>query len=162
MSLHLYLLRHAQSADKQTGQTDKERMLTTLGLAEASEVGKYLKEKSLVPELIITSSALRAKTTSEVVAEILGYTSESIVIKDELYEANVSTFFQILAELDHPVNSVLIVGHNPVISFFADHLCNQQNSFFPSEILALKSEAASWKEVQKENTEVTGRFHPSI
>lgn len=162
MPRYLYLLRHAQSADKQTGQTDKERALTPVGLAEARAVGFFFKEKSPIPELIITSSAIRAKTTSQVVAEILKYSTEKIVVEDELYEATVTTFFQILSQVYPHINRVLIVGHNPVISFFADQVSNQQNSLLPAEVLTLKSEAASWKELQKSNTEVAGRFHPIV
>jgi phosphohistidine phosphatase len=162
MPRYLHLLRHAQSADKQTGQTDKERTLTPVGLAEARAVGIFFKEKSLIPELIITSSALRAKSTSQIVAEILNYNSEKIVVEDELYEATVSTFFQTLTRLDQHINRVLIVGHNPVISFFADHLSNQQNSFLTAEILTLKSDASSWKDLQKSNTEIAERYHPIV
>ncbi len=46
MSYYLYLLRHAQSADKQIGQTDKERTITATGLLDAKDTGKFLKEDS--------------------------------------------------------------------------------------------------------------------
>jgi phosphohistidine phosphatase len=162
MPRYLYLLRHAQSADKQIGQTDKERALTPVGSAEARAVGIFFKEKSIIPELIITSSALRAKTTSQTVAEILNYDAEKIVVEHCLYEATVSTFFQLLSQVDNHVNSVLLVGHNPVIALFADHMTEQQNSFRPSEVLVLKSAAISWNDVHKRNTEVTARFHPIV
>ena len=162
MPRYLYLLRHAQSADKQIGQTDKERTLTPVGLAEARAVGIFFKEKSIIPELIITSSALRAKTTSQIVAEILNYDLEKIVVAHDLYEATVSTFFQLLSQVDHHVNSVLIVGHNPVITLFADHIIDQQNSFRPAEVLVLKSSAESWNDINKKNTVVEERFHSIV
>ena len=162
MPRYLYLLRHAQSADKQIGQADKERALTPIGLKEARAVGIFFKEKSLIPELIITSSALRAKTTSKAVAEILNYEVEKIVAEDCLYEATISTFSQILSQLDHQINSVLFVGHNPVLTFFTDSIINQQNSFRPAEVLVLKSEATTWKDIQMGNTELLAKFHPIV
>ena len=162
MPRYLYLLRHAQSADKQIGQTDKARALTPIGLNEARAVGNFFKEKSLIPELIITSSALRAKTTSKAVAEILNYEVEKIVAEDRLYEATISTFSQILSKVDHQINSVLFVGHNPVLTFFTDSIINQQNSFRPAEVLVLKSEATTWKDLLMGNTELLAKFHPIV
>lgn len=162
MLRYLYLLRHAQSADKQIGQTDKARALTPIGLTEARAVGNFFKEKSLIPELIITSSALRAKTTSQLVAEILNYDVKKMVTEDCLYEATISTFSRILSKVDHEINAVLIVGHNPVLTFFADSIINQQNSFRPAEVIVLKSEAMTWKDVQKGNTELLAKFHPIV
>lgn len=162
MPRYLHLLRHAQSADKQTGQTDKDRTLTPAGLAEARAVGFFFKEKSVIPELIITSSAIRAKATSQVVAEVLAYDTEKMVVEEELYEATVTTFFQVLSEVDPYINSVLLVGHNPVITFFADHLTKQQNNFQPAEVLTLKIDSSGWKVLPKDCIEIAGRFHPII
>ena len=162
MPRYLYLLRHAQSADKQIGQTDKERVLTSVGLAEARAVGNFFKEKSVFPDLIISSSALRAKSTSQVVAEILKYKEEEIMMIDDLYEAQVSTFFHLLSQLEDHINTILIVNHNPVISYFATQLTQQQHGFLPAEVLALKFEAESWRGLQKAKIEVAGRFQPIV
>ena len=162
MPRYLYLLRHAQSADKQTGQTDKERELTVVGLAEARAVGFFFKENPRIPELIISSSALRAKSTSQIVAEVLKYRSEKIIFADDLYEGPVTTFFQLLSQVDPHINRVLIIGHNPVISLFADNISDQQNSFRPAEVLTLRSQAVTWQDLQKSNTEITERFHPIV
>jgi phosphohistidine phosphatase len=162
MPRYLYLLRHAQSADKQIGQTDKERALTPTGLKEAKAVGFFFKEKSLIPELIITSSALRAKSTTQILTEMLMDNSDKIVIDDELYEATLSTYLQLITKVGNHVSGVLIVGHNPVITLFADFMTNQQNNFRPAEVLVLKSEAQSWSTIRKGNTEVAARFHPTV
>src|SRR5258705_341883 len=100
MPRYLYLLRHAQSADKQPGQTDKDRVLTPVGMTEAKAVGFFLKESAVKPELIITSSATRAKTTSLEVARVLSYDEEKIEATDDLYEATIITFFHTLSSLD--------------------------------------------------------------
>src|SRR6478735_7074313 len=109
MPRYLYLLRHAQSADKQTGQTDKDRVLTPVGVAEAKAVGFFFKENALKPELIITSSAMRAKTTALEVARILSYEEAKVEATDDLYEATIITFFHTLSSLDDRIESVLLV-----------------------------------------------------
>ena len=165
MPRYLYLLRHAQSADKQIGQADKERTLTAKGSTESNAVGNFLKEKSLIPDLIITSSAVRAKTTAQVVARILFYDSDRLILRDDLYEAYVSIFSQIVRDINDDINRVMIVGHNPTITLFLDHISQQVNKeLHPAELVVLKFGFSSWKEVNSEkfDVEVLERFHPKV
>ena len=165
MPRYLYLLRHAQSADKQIGQADKERALTAKGSAESNAVGNFLKEKSLIPDLIITSSAVRAKTTAEVVARILSYKSDRLILRDDLYRAYDSIFSQIVQDINDDINRVMIVGHNPTITLFLDHIRQQVNEeLLPSELVVLKFGFSSWKEVNSEkfDVDVLERFHPKV
>jgi phosphohistidine phosphatase len=64
MPRYLYLLRHAQSAEKQHGQTDRDRNLTHLGMKQALLVAQFLKEEKTLPEIIMSSVAERAKETT--------------------------------------------------------------------------------------------------
>ncbi len=163
MPRYLYLLRHAQSADKQNGQTDKERTLTATGLAEANVVGKFLKEISLIPDLMITSSAVRTKTTAQIVAGYLAFNSESIIAKDDLYDATVADLFQVAGNLTDDVNKLIIIGHNPTLSLFVDHVTNEHNrGLLPAELVILKFEAAEWKDIHEEKAELIERFHPTV
>ena len=163
MLLYLYLLRHAQSADKQNGQTDKERTLTVTGMAEANVVGKFLKEISQIPDLMITSSAVRAKTTSQIVAGCIHYDSKRIIANDDLYEATVSNLFQVVGRLADDIKKLMIIGHNPTLSLFADHATNEHNrGLLPAELVILKFEVAGWKDIHKEKAVLVERFHPTV
>ena len=163
MLLYLYLLRHAQSADKQNGQTDKERTLTATGMAEANVVGKILKEISVIPDLMITSSAVRAKTSAQIVAGCIQYDSERIIANDDLYEATVSDLFQVVGSLADDITKLMIIGHNPTLSLFVDHATNEHNrGLLPAELVILKFEVAGWKDILKEKAVVIERFHPTV
>lgn len=73
-----------------------------------------LKEKDLIPSFIISSTALRAKTTTELVAKGCSYQGV-IVLNQSLYEAKTKDYLSILDTLPEKYNSVMIVGHNPTI-----------------------------------------------
>jgi len=159
MSYYLYLLRHAQSADKQIGQKDKERILTSIGLRDANAVGNFLKEKSIIPQLIVSSSAVRATTTSKIVAETIHYKSEDIILKDDLYDADVPTLLHILSNFDNATTRVMIVGHNPGISFLINHIVKGIHiNLSPCELVIIKLELTTWKEIDSTNGKLEIRY----
>jgi phosphohistidine phosphatase len=110
----ILILRHAKSVRKAPSLSDHDRPLDKLGEKDALRMGKLLKEKDLIPSFIISSTALRAKTTTELVAKGCSYQGV-IVLNQSLYEAKTKDYLSILDTLPEKYNSVLIVGHNPTI-----------------------------------------------
>ncbi|MEK6781287.1 MAG: histidine phosphatase family protein [Bacteroidota bacterium] len=163
MSRYLCLLRHAQSADKQTGQSDKERQLSTTGFAESADVGNFLKEKSLIPDLIISSSAVRTKTTSKIITDILAHPSIKIIIREDLYETTISKLLDMLAQLDEEIDNVLLVGHNPIFTSLLDYLTHEQNTSLQSaELVILRFELPKWKDINQSRGIITERFYKKL
>jgi phosphohistidine phosphatase len=112
----LLMLRHAQSKPKDPNVSDYDRELDELGKDDALRMGKLLRNKGLVPDFIISSSALRARTTAEIVAEECEYKGEEkIALERSLYDAKPQDFMNILNKLSDRYNRALIVGHNPTI-----------------------------------------------
>jgi phosphohistidine phosphatase len=108
------ILRHAKAALKGPNISDHDRPLDELGEADALRMGKLMKDKDMIPSLIISSSALRAKSIAELVAKGWGYQAD-IVLNQSLYEAKPKDYLSILETLSDIFNSVLIVGHNPTV-----------------------------------------------
>src|SRR5919198_2103469 len=111
---NLLILRHAKAAPKDLGLSDHDRPLNKLGEDDALHLGKLIKEKDLIPSSIISSTALRAKATAELVAKGCGYQGD-IVLNPSLYEAKPKDYLAMLETLSDKYNSVLIVGHNPTV-----------------------------------------------
>src|SRR5262245_19257785 len=122
MPRYLYLLRHAQSAERQPRQTDFDRELTPLGIKQSLQVAKFLQEQKTFPQIIHSSGAQRAKATTSMIADALKYDSERIFFHEELYEASTRTFFQFVTHIDDNFQQVMCVGHNPAISYLAEYL----------------------------------------
>lgn len=108
----LLLMRHGKSSWKDETLEDFERPLKKRGKKNAKKIAKVIAENGLNPDIIIASSATRARETVGVVVEVLGFESR-IVFSDELYMGEPSDIVDALKNLNDDYNSVLIVGHNP-------------------------------------------------
>jgi len=122
----LLVLRHAKSSWADTSLDDWQRPLNDRGRRDAPRVGVWLRDRSLVPDLIVTSDAVRARETAAAVATAAGYTRE-IVVEPSLYHATPADVIAVLnSTSDQTARTVLIVGHNPgledlVSRFSGDH-----------------------------------------
>ena len=108
----LFLMRHAKSSWKDDSLADHERPLKKRGKKDIKLIAKVIKKNDLKPDLIITSSAVRAKETAELLAEAIGFKGK-IVVSDNLYMGEPSDYMEILTDIKEKFGSVLIVGHNP-------------------------------------------------
>jgi phosphohistidine phosphatase len=146
----LLLLRHAQSADKQPGQRDFDRVLTAAGQAQANRVGEYLNKKSIRPDLVLCSNAVRASSTTTIVSSKIEYSLDKIIEIETIYEASLASLLSIIKGIEDRFNCVLLVGHNPSIStlgeFFIDeHVGNVE----PAGLLSIEFSFPAWKEVAR-------------
>src|SRR4051812_12391200 len=110
MPRYLYLMRHAHSAEKQHGQTDRDRELTSQGMQEALRMGAYMLKQNLTLDVIITSIAERAVQTSNFFAEGLKFDTDKILQEEQLYEASTRTFLEYLFKIESGYQSVMCVG----------------------------------------------------
>lgn len=94
--------------------SDFERPLTDSGIHDAGFMAKQLKKAELIPEYILTSSALRTKMTADVIAKTLAITPTGF--DKNIYEAGIGTLLKIVNQLPDNYSFVALVGHNPGIS----------------------------------------------
>jgi phosphohistidine phosphatase len=71
-----------------------------------------LKKEHLVPDVIISSTAMRARATAEAVAKASGYKGE-IILNKSLYAAGPEAYVGVMHNLSDEFVRVLIIGHNP-------------------------------------------------
>lgn len=109
----LLLIRHAKSDWGDPGLDDHDRPLNRRGLRDAPRMGKALAERKISPDLIVTSSANRARTTASLVAAELGYEESLIKVESGLYLAHPEEILQVIQGIDESVGCVLLFGHNP-------------------------------------------------
>ncbi len=159
---HLILVRHAESGEKVTGQTDKERELTTTGLRQAASVGRFLKHSSYSIDWFIVSSATRTMQTTKLITEQLGFErfQDRISVEEDLYQGSVGTMLELLHQVDAHA-CIAIVAHNPTISYFAEFVCTSEvEELAPAHTLVFKIPIGSWKEIQKATATLVERFEP--
>jgi phosphohistidine phosphatase len=101
--VRLYLLRHAKSSWDEPGLADHDRPLAPRGRRAAKAMGRYLREQGIEPDLVLCSSATRARQT----LKRLGLADARI--EPDLYAADAATLRRFIPE----TASVMLIGHNP-------------------------------------------------
>lgn len=112
----LYIVRHAKT---NSNIDDKIRELLPLGIERTHLLGTYLKQHQCVVNQIYTSSALRAKQTTEIIAQHLNISSEHIIEDEKLYIGTPDDYINDIFIQNNDNQSVMIVGHNPQVSSLA-------------------------------------------
>ena len=125
--LRLTLVRHAKTEQAHAGQEDWDRVLEPRGQRDAPEMGKRLKHRQLKPTKVLSSPAVRAITTTNILVRELGVPASHIVQDERLYLAAPKTMLQVIHELGADARHLMVVGHNPGITEFADRISSQRS-----------------------------------
>jgi phosphohistidine phosphatase len=113
MGKELLLVRHAKSSWDDPYLDDHDRPLNERGLRNAPEMGKRLQGSIVRLDVWISSTALRAITTAEILAEQVGFPPDQIQRTKDLYHASATELQEFIAGLDDAIDSVALFGHNP-------------------------------------------------
>lgn len=163
MPRYLYLLRHAESKEKQVGQDDHDRILTPRGMREALLMGHYMLKEKIKPDLILSSTAERSKATAGLVVDGLKWDDKKITYTDELYEASTRTFVNFINTFDDEFKNILCISHNPVISYVAEYLTKEEiGDMVPAGLVIIKFNLASWAEASEGLGEVENYIQPEM
>ena len=145
----LFLARHAKSYWKDQSLRDFDRPLNSRGKRDAPFMGEVLKDKKVIPDLIISSPAKRTKKTAIEIASKIGYSEKKILYNEELYEASSNTIIKVLNKIDEKYNSVMIFAHNPGLTLLNNHISNNYIENIPTcGIVALQLDK-KWNELGK-------------
>ena len=120
----LYLIRHGKSSWEDAKVRDFDRPLNEQGRRDAEYMAAFLKNQNVKPELFISSPAVRALTTCKYFAAAFEQPIEKITQEYNIYEAVPDDLYKIIQSIDNQHNTVLLFGHNPSISYLADHFLN--------------------------------------
>lgn len=142
----LLILRHAKSSWKDTALSDHERPLNKRGKRDAPKMGRLLRDKKLVPRLIIGSSAERVRETINYVCEACGYQGE-IVYDDTLYLGEPQDYIRCLNAADDIYDRVMVVGHNPGLEELVELLCAEEYGMPTATLAEVRLPIKSWSEL---------------
>lgn len=145
----LLICRHAKSSWQDGYLSDRERPLNKRGECDAPDMGRRLLRRGIQPDLIMTSSAVRARMTAEHYALALGYPMASLQINPELYAISASGLVALLRTAEQQCATLMLVGHNPESTDLANALGNLVIDNIPtSGIVALEFAVVRWQDLQ--------------
>jgi phosphohistidine phosphatase len=144
----LYIVRHAKAEDRSAFMTDHDRELVPEGIMAAARVGRHLRERDISATHWVSSTAPRARDTAKVMAEQLGVDPETIVLDERLYDGGARAYLAAINNVPDSVESVVMFGHNPDVSYFSEYLTHQDvGSMSKGSVAAITFEGIGWSEV---------------
>ena len=152
----LVLVRHAKSDWGDPALPDHDRPLNDRGRRDAPRMGALLAERGTRPEVILSSTATRARKTAEAFAAALDLGEGALVLDRRLYGSSPATMLAVLAELDErderlgeAVEVAVLVAHDPGIAEFAEQLSDGRIDRMPTCAIAeFAFEVDSWSELR--------------
>ena len=138
------IARHAKS-DWSTGLNDHDRPLNGRGKEDAPRMGRALLDVGYSADLIISSTAVRAKTTAEAVAREIGYHS-TIRLEHKIYEGGHGMLAGLLQSLPDSVDNVMLFGHNPILEQLVAYLLQMRGAIVipTSGMVCLEASINNW------------------
>ena len=144
----IYLLRHGKSDWSTEYGADHDRPLKGRGVRAARLMGRFLAATGRQPDLVVSSSAVRALTTARLAAEA-GNWGCDVRVEPSLYGASRARVLQEIQSLDTTLDSVLIAGHQPTCSEVVGSLIGSAKIRFPTAAMAcIDVPTAGWEAVE--------------
>ncbi|MCP4673012.1 MAG: histidine phosphatase family protein, partial [Desulfobacula sp.] len=108
---NIILVRHAKSSWKNLSLDDFARPLNKRGKRDAPFMGKQLKNRKIMPDIILSSPAKRAKKTVKTIAKVIGYPKKKIIFDNNMYHADALYLFQMVTKLNDKNDTIMCIGH---------------------------------------------------
>jgi len=145
----LYLLRHAKSSWDDPNLKDFERPLAERGLSDVPMMAQLFQERGKCPACIISSPAVRTKSTAKLLADQLKISSDGLSSNPELYFAGASMFLKAASLIDEEHESAMLVGHNPAITEFVNDMANADIDNIPTcGVVELSLPIDNWSDIE--------------
>jgi phosphohistidine phosphatase len=156
----LMLLRHAKSSRDDPDLDDHLRPLNKRGKEAAKRMGRLIRDEKIVPDLILSSTALRARKTAERAATESRY-GGAIELAADLYLADAAAIYSVVRQIDRRRDRVLVVGHNPGISEFLSRLVQAEGEMPTAALAVVELPISAWNKLtSKTRGKLAAYFKP--
>lgn len=151
----LTLVRHAKSSWSHPGLADLQRPLNRRGQRDAPRMGSRLAAQHIRPQIIVSSPAVRAMTTAEVIASELDTQPAEVIIDKRVFHAYSGQLLDVIRDFDASLHHVMLVGHNPGLTNLVEQLAQAGISNIPTcGIVVISFSLDHWREVSDGTGEV--------
>ena len=151
MGKKIFIVRHGKSDWSTPDISDIDRPLKPRGVRDAYKMAKLLKQKKEQANLIISSPATRAIHTAIIFSRILQIPEKNILVEYKLYMADSAAIKEYCQNISDDYNEIMIVGHNPGFTSFANKFTPNDITNVPtSGLVILYFDCSSWKDIAPE------------
>jgi phosphohistidine phosphatase len=148
----LFIVRHGKSSWDFETVADIDRTLKEKGIRDAYDIAARISSKGLIPQLIVSSSAIRALHTAIIFSRVLGVPEKNILISSGLLHTTPAKIIDFIGSTAASTDSMMIFGHNPGFTSLANILSNLEIANIPTAgLVKLEFETDSWKKISRKN-----------
>lgn len=148
----LILIRHAKSSWTHN-VIDHERPLSNRGFNDAQIISNHLSSSNLKVDLVLSSDAIRAKTTADIIVSNLGINQEIFSLNQELYDFSGENLIKTIKTCDNNIDYLLIFGHNHAITTFVNSFGDKYIDNVPTcGVVIIEFDINSWENLNKGKT----------
>lgn len=157
----LCLLRHAKSSWKHPELADHDRPLNGRGKRDAPRMGALLAALGPLPDLVLCSSARRARDTAFRALPAAEYTGE-VRVSSELYMADAEQIAACVRRLELDPKRLLVIGHNPGLEELIEALLGRTFTLVTGGLVALELELDHWRALSlgRKRARLVGSWQP--
>lgn len=155
----LLILRHAKSSWEDRSLSDHDRPLNHRGEQDAPRIGRLLRDEGLWPDLILSSTATRARRTTELLLEAADREPE-VRYLSELYLAEPEDYLEAVRRVGGEADSVLLVGHNPGLEMLVQRLTGEWHRLPTAALAHITLPIDAWKALEAAGGELADLWLP--
>lgn len=143
----LLLLRHAKSDWQDETLADHDRPLNKRGLRDAPRAGRFIAQAGLLPDLVLCSTARRARQTAEALLDEWARDDEDVPVeyREDLYLADPEACRAVLRELPADLARVMIVAHNPGLEELLAELTDESATLPTASVAEIELATEGWE-----------------
>ncbi len=159
----IFIVRHAKSSWEDPSLSDWERPLNKRGHRDALMMAAWCKNLDYIPEVMISSDAMRAKSTAGIFSIEFFGNDDDLILESSLYHAPAETYFEQCYGLDDNVKSVMMFGHNPGITYLANMVSGDFIDNVPTcGVLVLDMDVKKWQNADPRHCELVDFLYPKM
>ena len=146
----VYIVRHGKAVPASANIADADRLLTDTGVARTCKIAEYMNESKPVIDQIIASPAERAYDTALIIADKLGISVKKVIANEKLFSGDDTDALDLMEDLDDSISSVMIVGHNPIITQVANRFASPKLESLPTTgVVSVHLDTDKWVDLKK-------------
>ena len=119
----LIVTRHAKSSWDSNAPSDFQRPLNKRGVRDTPIMAERLKERGTLPELVLSSTAVRALETTDLLMATLGLKNNQLLTTDSIYEAPLPALEQAVNNLPDHISAAMMLGVRACNQYEASAIC---------------------------------------
>ena len=159
----LHIMRHAKSSWADHSLSDHDRPLMRKGIVKTKKITDFLSKQIKRPDLMLSSTAVRAKQTADLVAKELHYPADKIMTSKALYHADSEDIFDEIYGISNDINSAMIFGHNPGFNYFVNQFIRPTIENLPtSGVVSIEFITDAWEDISNAKFHVNFVIFPKM